>query len=149
MWTYYRRVATIGGWTISKEPDCGPPSDQVGYFLHCGALSDCGHYRNVGTTTRSGQLLSPVWGTIGLWALSESWRTGARLAAVIEAVARLAAVIDWAWKAEIGLGKSGIGLGKLEFDPSSPFEFLQDLSARIAIVFRNSVHHRLQFSSDR
>ena len=33
-------------------------------------------------------------GTIGLWALSESWRTGARLAAVIEAVARLAAVIE-------------------------------------------------------
>ena len=61
-----------------------------------------------------------LWGTIGLWALSESWRTGARLAAVIEAVARLAAVIDWAWKAEIGLGnqewggKVGIGRGKLE-----------------------------------
>ena len=33
-------------------------------------------------------------GTIGLWALSESWRTGARLAAVIA----------WAWKAEIGRG---------------------------------------------
>ena len=64
------------------------------YFLHCGVLSDCSHYRNVGTTTGSGQLLSPVWGTIGLWALSESWRTGVRLAAVIEAVARLAAVIE-------------------------------------------------------
>ena len=78
-----------------------------------------------------------LWGTIGLWALSESWRTGARLAAVIEAVARLAAVIeavarlaaviDWAWKAEIGRGnqelgvkswnwawKAGIGRRKLE-----------------------------------
>ena len=140
-------MATIGGWTISKEPDCGPPSDQVGYFLHCGALSDCGHYRNVGTTTRSGQLLSPVWGTIGLWALSESWRTGARLAAVIEAVARLAAVIEavarlaavieWAWKAEIGRGK-------LEFDPSSSVEFFQDLSARIAIFDRNCLHYRIE-----
>ena len=59
-------------------------------------------------------------GTIGLWSLSESWRSGARLAAVIEAVARLAAVIeavarlaaviDWAWKAEIGRGKLELGL---------------------------------------
>ena len=68
-------------------------------------LSEGGHYRrvvNIEGTRR--------WGTIGLWALSESWRTGARLAAVIEAVARLAAVIDWAWKAEIGLGKLELGL---------------------------------------
>ena len=47
---------------------------------------------------------------IGMRALSESWRTGARLAAVIEAVARLAAVIEWAWKAGIGCGKLELGL---------------------------------------
>ena len=38
----YRRnstVATIGGWSISKEPDCG-------------ALSDCGHYQKVGALAR-------------------------------------------------------------------------------------------------
>ena len=86
-------------------------------------------------------------GTIGLWALSESWRTGARLAAVIEVVARLAAVIeathlgtvarlvaviDCARKAEIGPGKLelgvdswnwawtvGIGRGKLELGVDS------------------------------
>ena len=42
-----------------------------------------------------------ILGDSRLGIISKNWRTGARLAAVIEAVARLAAVIEWAWKAEI------------------------------------------------
>ena len=132
-------------------------------------LSEGGHYRRVdnieGTrlwaTFGSGRLLSPLWGTIGLWSLSECghhhqirsatlssvghyrtvgtisklahWREtgggdrscretgggdrscretggGDRSNAIVGTVARLAAVIDWAWKAEIGLGKLELGL---------------------------------------
>ena len=81
-------------------------------------------------TIGSGRLLSPLRGTIGLWSLSATftrwalsnklahWREtgggdrscreiggGDRRNAIMGTVARLAAVIDWAWKAEIGLGK--------------------------------------------
>ena len=84
-------------------------------------------------------------GTIGLWALSESWRTGARLAAVIEAVARLAAVIEAvarlaavierAWKAEIVHEKLELGLESWNLIHQVHLIFCRKLQFSIGIVY--------------
>ena len=74
--------------------------------------NNCDHYRNVGTISDCGQYekLAHWRETGGGDRNCRETGGGDRSNAIVGTVARLAGVIDWVWKAEIGVGKLELGL---------------------------------------